>query len=422
MNTFTISRNKLLAALLRCKRVINPRMDFESYTQFMFMVTPDLRLDITTTDGDILMKESLSLDEYDLQEPTMFSLDRRYLLHAIKALDDQPLQFEIMDYQVKVRHSQGSFWLSRGDVSGILPTVADKYAPESLCRNMEPETHSVQLEVPGFRHWLDMCYLSLANDDLRPVMNCMCLDFLGDGLMRIAGSDAYQLTIITRVQKGAEFKGLALLPRKVCAILHASLPRTGMMEFKFQEFHHHKDDQKKEECYRKAMGHVTVHLGGETDPAHVLHIYYVNGGMNDKYPRYMSVVPTSFNYKLVVDRKNLLKTINRMIAFANQRSGQFRLSIKPDQMELSCSDKEMEAGAMETLDCEFTTTDNNSDLYKPELLVGIRGSMVASVLKRLNAEKVEWNFRDPSAASIISPMPQPDVENISVLMMPSLIS
>lgn len=394
MTTFTISRNKLLKALIRCKYAFNPRCHFPELGNYLFSFAEG-RLLVQSSDGMIFMQESLPVEELDSADNVSFGLNRYYLLNAIKSLDEQSLRFEVMDYQVNVIHSFGSFFIPRAYAECVLPDLIKKNSFEAWCEGCEPEVKSVTLETPGIKHWIDVCYNSLDDDTLRPAMNCVCLDFRRDNRLNIVASDGHQLTLIEKILDESIFDAKLLLPRKMCDIIRKCLPNTGMLGLSFTE--------------NKAVGVLSVQMDSD-DPSHYLFIRFRDCEMDSRYPNYLSVIPSSFDYFITCDRKQLLKSVNRMLNFVNPMKV-IRFSINEEKLSLSCGYKDDEVGANEEIPCSF-------DGPQPKFSFALNGINCASILKRISSNQVRINCVDSNTACIFEPEPQPSVESVKFLLMP----
>jgi DNA polymerase-3 subunit beta len=414
MRTFTISRNDLLAALLRCQHAIDRRAVIPEMQNYQFSFSLN-RLLVSATDGEVFMQESLAMDVNEDTEGVAFSIDRSYLLSAIKSLDEQPLTFKLMDYQVEVVHSRGWFYLKKFDGVALLEDCDRRNAFDFYVNKFDhPVVNRISLEIPGIKHWIELSYNSLASDVLRPVMNCVCLDFMGDNYMQIAASDGHQLTVIKKIQDGADFNAKLLVPRKVCKIIQKCLPKTGMMDLAFTEYKYEKEVGTEKEHKQKAVGAFTVCLD-EKDANHTLFVRFRDAAMDGHYPNYQSVIPPTFTYFLEFDRISLLKSVNRLMHFSND-SGMLVFNFNPNKMTISAECKDFEMGASEELPCELTSP----VFEEPELKVGFKGCIIASLLKRMVSERVLMSFRDSIGACIMEPQPQPDVEDLTFLIRPML--
>ncbi len=109
---FTVRRNSLLQALQHCRLTINKNNALPAFESFVLTFRNDCQLVLTVhaSNSEIFMKEDVVLDGLtgDMRPISIYYLD---LLRAIKALDEQPLRFDIGEMQMTVYHEIGSFRL-----------------------------------------------------------------------------------------------------------------------------------------------------------------------------------------------------------------------------------------------------------------------------------------------------------------------
>ena len=187
-----------------------------------------------------------------------------------------------------------------------------------------------------------------------------------------------------------------------------------MMDLSFTEHSYKKDETTGIEHIQKSVGAITVCLD-DKDANHTLFIRFRDEGMDSRYPNYQSVIPPKFNYFMECNRLQLLKSVNRMIQFTCV-SGLTALNLSPDKMTISANDSDFGIGANEVLPCQF----KSPLLSFPEMKIGLKCSIVASILKRITSERVCFSFIDSTQACIIQPKPQPEVEDLKFLIMPML--
>lgn len=121
---------------------------------------------------------------------------------------------------------------------------------------------------------------------------------------------------------------------------------------------------------------------------------------------------------MTVDRKALIKSCDRLSIFAND-SGLVKMRIDETTLNLKSEDADFEVAGDETLPCECERFDG---CYSINLRIGMKALTVSQTLKALSTEKVVFLFQDESRAAIIQPQPQPDNEEITMLLMPMLIN
>ncbi len=414
MTTFTISKNKLITALSRCKQVVDRKSVQPEYNSFLFFFK-DERLQVAATDGDVYIQESLALDHFDGDASIAFSIHPQYLLRAIKSLDDQPIRFEVGEYQTKIIHYYGSFYVPSVREESFLAVIITKndlfnyHTCEDGCE-YKPVINHFTFEAPGLKKWIKLCCDSVADDTLRPAMNCVCMHY-DKSSIEFAASDGHQLTVIKKEMDNSDKAGGDfLIPRKVCNVIQKCFPNTGMVDFLFILYYHITDryDQ-------KPVGSFFVELDTE-DRLHTLFVRFNDYSMECRYPKYHSVIPDYYNYCVECDRKELLRSVSRMNDFAFRSTLKF--SITPDTLTMSCRNEDYEIGADETIPC---TLEIKTPL-KPICDTGFNGNSLVSILKRISTDSVRLCFVDATNAVLIYPEPQPSVEQETFLLMPLFLS
>ena len=151
---FDINKERLLRVLLHLKSAVPTyRMASNSvfcylYRSFIFTAKSDF-LRVEATDGEVFVSEEMSLLE-PIEDTKIFALDAAQLLSAIKSLDDQPLTFEVLEYQVIVHHEIGHFALPTA--SGI-----ENYGELPKAKVEQSKAHYQKIEAPGLKSILARC-------------------------------------------------------------------------------------------------------------------------------------------------------------------------------------------------------------------------------------------------------------------------
>ena len=82
-------------------------------------------------------------------------------------------------------------------------------------------------------------------------------------------------------------------------------------------------------------------------------------------------------------------------------------------MSMAVEDKDFETKANENIPCEYI-----GDKFR----IGFKIPSLLSILKNLTAPDVTFSIVDASRAIIIAPKPQPDSEEITMLLMPMILN
>lgn len=335
---FSINKNRLLGVLLHLKNAVpswktaNGSAAGYVWRSFIFEAKND-NLVIQATDSEILMKEEMSLLE-PVEENKTFAVDATQLIKAIKTLDDQPLDFEVLEYQVIVHHETGHFALPL--VQGIECYFDGKDVGVDY-----REAKYLNIEAPGLKSILARCAYAMADDYLRPVMNGVYLDMKKEGTNFVA-SDGHKLIKISKptIKAGNDSTGL-VIPKKVVNILLKVLPDTDFVQMWFNPYDPNLDKEESEKRPATACNIEVNDMSITFKP------------IEGRYPNYESVIPTTYNSTLTVDRKALIKSLDRLSLFANSSSGLITIYLEPDKMQMQSEDKDFEQSAVDTIPCKY---------------------------------------------------------------------
>ena len=377
---FSINKNRLLGVLLHLKNAVpswktaNGSAAGYVWRSFIFEAKND-NLVIQATDSEILMKEEMSLLE-PVEENKTFAVDATQLIKAIKTLDDQPLDFEVLEYQVIVHHETGHFALP-------LAQGIECYFDGKGIGVDYREAKYLNIEAPGLKSILARCAYAMADDYLRPVMNGVYLDMKKEGTNFVA-SDGHKLIKISKptIKAGNDSTGL-VIPKKVVNILLKVLPDTDFVQIWFNPYDPNLDKEESEKRPATACKIEVNDMSITFKP------------IEGRYPNYESVIPTTYNSTLTVD------------------SGLITIYLEPDKMQMQSEDKDFEQSAVDTIPCKYDGG---------KLRFGMKDHSLLQTLRNFNVPDVVFKLIDQSRAIIIGPTIQPESEEITALLMPMLIN
>jgi DNA polymerase-3 subunit beta len=152
----------------------------------------------------------------------------------------------------------------------------------------------------------------------------------------------------------------------------------------------------------KMEGDVLRMFRGKGEESSMFGVYAQNVGMtcrsiDTQYPPIDSVIPEekAFTMSVEVDRKEVLDTVHRAMVLSGDN---FLMRFKIKNGKCSVSSKSAAGEA----DVSFEYKSNDSG----EILIGFNGKLVTNVLSFIDTDKVIWKFTNPTAASMISPVPE----------------
>lgn len=413
---FIVSRNILLRALQHTRCAIT-KGELNIFKNFVLSFPDDPKentMTVHTSNGEIWMTETVLLENpaVDARPIAVWYSD---FIRSIKSLDEQPLQFIVGEMQMTVRHSCGSFRLP-------LCNQADEFLQRPRpCPDAEaPDGYNFDLEAPVLASILNRCNFAMAHDELRPVMNGVYMN-LTDEYSDYVSSDGIKLVRVRKspVKCAGKIVPLSLiLSSQVVKALMKVLPATGDVVFEYQKElmkehtgkNVHGEKEKYKTMERPPMARITI------DDIITISFKPIYG----RYPSYWSVIPEYSVFQMTIERKKLIKSLDRLVLF-QPTSGMVELNVSKESLRLNSEDNDLEMAGEETLPCSSVKTDGTELIQdRPFLRIGMKGGSLSQTLKVLSSENVVFHFTDATRAIIIQPVPQPDTEDVIMLLMPMM--
>lgn len=401
---FTVSRNSLLQALQHTRQAISKNNNLTLFNNFVLTFRNDVQLVMTvhTSNGEIWMKEDIVLDgkKDDLRPISIYYHD---LLPAVKALDEQPWHFVVGEMQVTVYHEIGSFRLP-------LANNTDEFLSwKAPCPDIDAEDcHSLTYEVPALASILNRLSFAMANNELRPVMNGVYVNLTEDYSDHVSSDGHIMVRVRKKPMKYHIFGDKSavtnfIIPARIVKILQRVLPKTGDVDIDYQE-KLEKSTNSNTATFRKAQCCITI------DNNLTIAFNPVDG----RYPDYTSVIPEHSSYEMLIDRRALTKSLDRLVLFSNESNNLVRLTVSRDKLKLMTEDSDFELEGEETLPCDCNLATDVT------MKIGMKATLLSKTLKTMSTEKVAIHFENSNRAIIINPQPQPDNEELTYLLMPML--
>jgi len=409
---FIVSRNSLLQALQHVRCAIGRQEVQQVFKCFVLSFDREL-MSIQTSNGELWMKETVVLDKMT-GESRPIAIWHYDLLKAVKALDEQPLRFELQEYQVIVHHQIGSFRLPLYE-NALEFFEFEAPAPDACAE----DGWLLEYEAPCLKSILGRCNFAMAQDELRPVMNGVYVN-LTDQFSDYVSSDGHKLV---RVRKNPVYCGSFvvntsfIIPYPVVKTLLKVMPSTGDATVEYQK------ELMKECTLTNSNGRKEKYLVTERKPQCRITIddklTISFNTVEGKYPHYWSVIPERHAFKMTADRKALIKSCDRLGIFVDYSSGLMEMNIDETNLKLKTQDKDFSMAGEETLPCVSEPLDGHTPI---SLRIGMKTTSVSQTLKALSTEKVVFLFQDQARAALIQPQPQPDNEEITMLVMPMIFN
>jgi len=374
---FVVSSTSLLSHLQAISKVISSKNTMPILDSIVFDVKNDK---IIATASDLETTLSTEIVPDSVSEEGKIAIPAKILLDIVKEFPEQPLSFNINlnTFGVKILSDKGEFSLVGQD--------ADEF-PDT---NVEEEEASVKFNTTCslLLDGINKTLFATANDELRPVMNCILVE-VGNENLNFVASDAHKLVRYKRFDGRAEIEDNSfILPKKPSTLLKNILGK--------------KDTPVNISFTSKRA----VFCFG----AYSLSCKLVEG----KFPNYNSVIPQNNPNKIIIDRNDLQNTLRRVSVVSNPASNLVKFEISQDQLVVSAQDVDFSTAGHETLACQYEGTD---------LAIGFKSAFLLEILNNIDASNIIIELSDPTRPGLFLPYDSENAdEDVLMLLMPMMIN
>ncbi len=373
---FVISSTDLLNHLQAISRVISTKNTLPILDNFLFKLQ-DNELVITASDLETTLTTRMHLD--NTSGEGLIAIPARILNDTLKEFPEQPLTFDISteNYSVVITTENGKFSIvgQNGEDFPQYPVLKDDIRL------------TVRMSAEVLLNGISRTIFATADDELRPVMNGIYLDFSPENMTFVA-SDAHKLVRYKRFDIRAEAESSFILPKKPASLLRNILGREKhdvIIEF---------DD-------KNALFTLTDYK-------------LVSRLVEGNYPNYSSVIPSNNPNKAIMDRLDIINSLRRVSVFSNQASNLVKLDLTRNQVTVSAQDIDFSISAYEKLQCQYDGE---------EMEIGFKSTFLIEILNNLASREVIMELSDPSRAGLLLPAEKDsDDEDLLMLLMPMMIN
>ena len=372
----TVSRAELLRELSAAQSVVERKTTIPILSNFLFEASEGEgeapgKLTITATDLDQSLKTSCNAK---VKKSGACTIPARKLYEYIRLLPEGEISIKLMDnHWVQIRAGRSNTRMV-GMARANFPQV-----PEF------PAATAYKLSAASLRSMISKTIFAISNEESRYTLNGALLVLKAESIAMVA-TDGHRLAHIEKT--GESHEGLSgekktLIPRKALAELNSLLGSTEAETIEFAD-----DDQT---LFFKVDGRVLT-----------------SRKLTGQFPNYEAVLPRDNNKFVIVRAEDLLRSIQRVAQFADERSG--AIKIRLEQNELKLSAQSTDSGESE----DMIETPYN---YDP-LVVGFNSSYLVEFLRAIgDLGEVRLEFKDAQSAGQMRPEdPNEDVRYRYILM------
>lgn len=373
--TFKVS-STALADKLQVLAKVTPTTDTMPILKDFLFELSGTRLGLTASDGENRLYSTMDIIESD--SDVRFTINSSDILLMIKGIADQPLTFVVDDAKTNV-----DIYYQNGE--GHLPITAGDEYPD--LRPTEGDVTTITLPVDIVWANLARTISAAAQDELRPVMNGVYFDLTADCLTIVA-SDGKKLVRSRILAQKSDNPTAFILPKKPATLLK------GILE--------------------KEAGDITLNYTPRS-----AEIIFESGKLDcrlieGRYPNYNSVIPTSNNYRLVVDHQALLNSVRRVLPFTSREANHtIRLTIEQTNVRVDYISNDARNYVKENISCEYEGV---------PMSIGFRDDALMDVLTNITGEQIEILLGGPDRPCLMQPTIQEDGQELLILIMPTLLA
>ncbi len=372
---FTVSSSALMHLLSATGKVISTKNTLPILDYFLFELQDGV-LRITASDLETTLTGTLPIEH--VEEEGIIAIPAKRVLDTLREFPEQPLSIEANDstWEVTIHWKSGK--LTIPGTSGLsYPKPAEMDAAEASTLELEPERLLTGIEKSLF---------ATADDDMRPVMNGICLDISPRSVIFVA-TDAHKLvrnTLALETGITASF----ILPKKPANLLKGILPKEeGTLKVEFD---------RKNAVFTLAKYTLICRL------------------IEGTYPNYNAVIPANNPNKVTIDRAEFMNSIKRVAVSSNPSTNLIKLDIDNNVLKLTAQDIDYSVSAEESLACGYEGD---------PIAIGFKSVFLTEILANLETEQIVIELADSTRAGVFRPVgEEAEGGEILMLLMPMIIN
>lgn len=235
-----------------------------------------------------------------------------------------------------------------------------------------------------------------ADDELRPVMNSVCLDCFIDSIVVVAsdGHKFYKHVLETpgylqKIGFPVDQSTRLLVPKQTMACLNAAFDKSEQL---------------------------TVCADTQRIQFSIDGVTLTTRCIEGHYPNYESVIPKDNPYKVQMSRESLKMALRRVQLSANTSSNMATMASDGTAFIISAEDYDFSREGSERVPIQQT------DAFLPaDFKIGIKISSTLDLLDLLDEDNIVFYFSDPSRAILLK-NESPKLQNVTLLQMPMLVN
>jgi DNA polymerase-3 subunit beta len=370
---FKVNSKELEKVISKVFPGVPTRTPVQILENFLFILKDGV-LTVYATDLELSLKSSISVvSDGDFEGV----VPARLFYDTIRSLDDTAITIDVEERN-RLRVNWG-----KGEV--IISYIKSSEFPEIPSfpkdENEAADIFSISMKGMDLKYALDKTSFAISKEEIRPAMMGTLFEFSEEGL-RFVATDGHRLVNLLFTNISTEATGNFIVAGNVTSILQKVL------------------DEREVKIYFR-QSHATFILND---------MELIASLISERYPDYKAVIPLENEYTLIVNPKELLSSVKRMMLFTAIKMRKVKLALSPDKIEVSAEDIDLGASGKEEV----------ASAYDGEPMeIGFNATYLSDVLSHLgDNDEVHFKLHTPNKAVVVYPKEQKENYELVMLLMP----
>ncbi len=371
---FSVSSSALQSLLSSTGKVISSKNTLPILDYFLMEIS-EQTLKVTTSDLETTLIGSIEIDNQG--DEGSVAAPAKLLLDTLKEFAEMPLSIEInpTDWEIKLIWKSGSL-----SIPGANPVSYPQL------HTLSEDSHEATLDVALLANGINKTIFATADDELRPAMNGVFMNFEQESLTFVA-TDAHKLVKYS-AKVPSSFESSFILPKRPANLLKNLLLKEA-------------DD-------------VSIAFDSKSAVIKLSTYTMVCRLIEGNFPNYNAVIPSNNPNKVLVDRVEFLNSIRRVAVCSNPTTNLIRLEIGEDCINLTAQDLDFSVSANESVCCSY---DGQA------MSIGFKSTFLVEILSNIETPTVVVELADSTRAGVFTPVyDEPRDNQALMLLLPMMIN
>lgn len=368
-----LPKNQLNSRLRTVGKIIKRNATIAEMECFKFDVK-EAGIEITgaDTEGEMSTFLNCMIEGF---EPSVFLVNSKTILDALKELPEQPLNIEVTkskeSFNLKLKYHNGAF--------EFVGMKADLYPSMREVDNPVIATLKASLLTLAFR----TVSRFTGSDDLRPILTGVNISSKSNHIS-FAATNGNKMAVYDE-NLDSDINDFGVVIANKCVGIITSLLSDDDSDVDFE---------------------IGINNFKVTVSDYQIRYRLTEGN----YPNFRAVIPQIVKQKIIVETSEIVSAIKRVSVFSNDSTKTIIMNIGADKVEISAEDMDYRRSANETVNVE-----NSGD----EITIGFNSNFILDVFSSIEEDKAELYINDASKAVVVHPHSN---QMTTLLIMPVVIN